>query len=159
MAKKKNHLRIRDMYMLHSLSQNVTLVCCVINCKQDLVVPSLMNKGIEFSSSTLSMVPGIPIKPMLAKYIFLDALYASSFFFLFQVMQDAYKCFGLLFVLFVPCGRITNGIPQALKLFQNKAFTCEYKYAFFSLVDSFFSHALLISSMQFFKVSLNHIIN
>lgn len=56
----------------------------------DLVVPSLMNKGIEFSSSTLSMVPGIPIKPMLAK--------------------------------------ITNGIPQALKLFQNKAFTCEYKY-------------------------------
>ncbi|XP_059449423.1 DNA ligase 6 isoform X2 [Corylus avellana] len=56
----------------------------------DLVVPSLMIKGIEFSSSTLSMVPGIPIKPMLAK--------------------------------------ITNGIPQALKLFQNKAFTCEYKY-------------------------------
>ncbi|KAF5479953.1 hypothetical protein F2P56_000734 [Juglans regia] len=56
----------------------------------DLVVPSLMNKGIEFSSSTLSMVPGIPIKPMLAK--------------------------------------ITNGIPQALKLFEHKAFTCEYKY-------------------------------
>ncbi|KAF3443459.1 hypothetical protein FNV43_RR13141 [Rhamnella rubrinervis] len=56
----------------------------------DLVVPSLMNKGIGFSTSTLSMVPGIPIKPMLAK--------------------------------------ITNGVPQALKLFQNKAFTCEYKY-------------------------------
>ncbi|CAK8542670.1 unnamed protein product [Lathyrus sativus] len=56
----------------------------------DIIVPSLMNKGIEFSVSTLSMVPGIPIKPMLAK--------------------------------------ITNGIPQALKLFQNKAFTCEYKY-------------------------------
>jgi DNA ligase-1 len=118
------------MYMLQSISQNVTLVCCVINCKQDLVVPSLMNKGIEFSSSTLSMVPGIPIKPMLAKYIFLDALYAS-FFSLFQVMPDACECFGLLFVLFVPCGRITNGIPQALKLFQNKAFTCEYKYALF----------------------------
>ncbi|KAL6286716.1 hypothetical protein ACE6H2_011106 [Prunus campanulata] len=33
----------------------------------DLVVPSLMDKGIGFSSSTLSMVPGIPIKPMLAK--------------------------------------------------------------------------------------------
>ncbi|KAK2415254.1 DNA ligase [Trifolium repens] len=56
----------------------------------DIIVPSLMNKGIEFSVSSLSMVPGIPIKPMLAK--------------------------------------ITNGIPQALKLFQNKAFTCEYKY-------------------------------
>lgn len=56
----------------------------------DLLVPSLMNKGNGFSSSTLSMVPGIPLKPMLAK--------------------------------------ITNGIPQALKLFQNKAFTCEYKY-------------------------------
>nr|KYP65003.1 DNA ligase 1 [Cajanus cajan] len=56
----------------------------------DLIVPSLMNKGIEFSVSNLSMVPGIPIKPMLAK--------------------------------------VTNGIPQALKLFENKAFTCEYKY-------------------------------
>ncbi|XVE81309.1 hypothetical protein DITRI_Ditri15bG0053500 [Diplodiscus trichospermus] len=56
----------------------------------DLVVPSLMKEGIAFSSSTLSMVPGIPIKPMLAK--------------------------------------ITNGVPQVLKLFQNKAFTCEYKY-------------------------------
>lgn len=30
-------------------------------------------------------------------------------------------------VLFVLCDRITNGIPQVLKLFQNKAFTCEYK--------------------------------
>uniref|UniRef100_A0A9I9CY62 DNA ligase n=1 Tax=Cucumis melo TaxID=3656 RepID=A0A9I9CY62_CUCME len=57
---------------------------------QDLIVPSLMGKGIEFSSSSLSMVPGIPIKPMLAK--------------------------------------ITNGIPRALKIFENKAFTCEYKY-------------------------------
>ncbi|XP_059670729.1 DNA ligase 6 isoform X2 [Cornus florida] len=56
----------------------------------ELLVPSLMEKGIAFSSTTLSMVPGIPIKPMLAK--------------------------------------ITNGIPQVLKLFLNKAFTCEYKY-------------------------------
>ncbi|KAK6279822.1 hypothetical protein POUND7_020089 [Theobroma cacao] len=56
----------------------------------DLIVPSLMKEGIAFSSSTLSMVPGIPIKPMLAK--------------------------------------ITNGVPEVLKLFQNKAFTCEYKY-------------------------------
>ncbi|KAI9085587.1 hypothetical protein K1719_032430 [Acacia pycnantha] len=56
----------------------------------DLLIPSLMNKGANFCASSLSMVPGIPIKPMLAK--------------------------------------ITNGIPQVLKLFQNKAFTCEYKY-------------------------------
>ncbi|XVF20689.1 hypothetical protein REPUB_Repub12eG0023700 [Reevesia pubescens] len=56
----------------------------------DLLVPSLMKEGIAFSSSTLSMVPGIPIKPMLAK--------------------------------------ITNGVPEVLKLIQNKAFTCEYKY-------------------------------
>ncbi|KAK1556406.1 hypothetical protein Q3G72_004547 [Acer saccharum] len=56
----------------------------------DLVIPSLMNKGLGFSSSTLSMVPGIPIKPMLAK--------------------------------------ITNGVAQVLRQFQNKAFTCEYKY-------------------------------
>ncbi|KAK6927904.1 DNA ligase, ATP-dependent, C-terminal, partial [Dillenia turbinata] len=56
----------------------------------DVLVPSLMSKGLEFSSSTLSMVPGVPIKPMLAK--------------------------------------ITNGVPEALKLLDSKAFTCEYKY-------------------------------
>ncbi|KAL1192368.1 DNA ligase 6 [Cardamine amara subsp. amara] len=56
----------------------------------DVVVPSLMDKDIEFSTSTLSMVPGIPIKPMLAK--------------------------------------IANGVQEFFKLFQDKAFTCEYKY-------------------------------
>ncbi|KAJ8761208.1 hypothetical protein K2173_001264 [Erythroxylum novogranatense] len=56
----------------------------------DLLVPSLISEGIGFSSSAISMVPGIPIKPMLAK--------------------------------------ITNGVSQALKLFEKKAFTCEYKY-------------------------------
>ncbi|XP_047317657.1 DNA ligase 6 [Impatiens glandulifera] len=56
----------------------------------DLLVPCLLEKGVDFSSTTLSVVPGIPIKPMLAK--------------------------------------ISNGIPQALKLFGNKGFTCEYKY-------------------------------
>ncbi|GFY84777.1 similar to DNA LIGASE 6 [Actinidia rufa] len=34
----------------------------------DLLVPCLLDKGIAFSTATLSMVPGIPIKPMLAKY-------------------------------------------------------------------------------------------
>ncbi|KAL5743380.1 hypothetical protein ACOSQ2_026496 [Xanthoceras sorbifolium] len=56
----------------------------------NLVIPSLMNKGLKFSSSTLSMISGIPIKPMLAK--------------------------------------VTNGVTQVLRQFQNKAFTCEYKY-------------------------------
>ncbi|GJW09579.1 DNA ligase 6 isoform X1 [Tanacetum coccineum] len=56
----------------------------------DLLIPSVMTKGVEFSSATLSMVPGIPIKPMLAK--------------------------------------ITNGVPQVLKLFHGKALTCEFKY-------------------------------
>ncbi|KAF9625607.1 hypothetical protein IFM89_024380 [Coptis chinensis] len=56
----------------------------------DLLVPSLLSKGAEFSSSALSMVPGVPIRPMLA--------------------------------------RITNGVSQALKLLQGRAFTCEYKY-------------------------------
>ncbi|XP_021737417.1 DNA ligase 6-like isoform X2 [Chenopodium quinoa] len=56
----------------------------------NILVPSLMSKGIKFSATALAMVPGIPIRPMLAK--------------------------------------ITNGVAQALKLFQNRAFTCEYKY-------------------------------
>lgn len=44
----------------------------------------------------------------------------------FLLPQDAYPCCSWLLVTF-PCLRITNGVPQALKLFQNKAFTCEYK--------------------------------
>ncbi|KAG7586032.1 DNA ligase ATP-dependent central [Arabidopsis thaliana x Arabidopsis arenosa] len=56
----------------------------------DVVVPSLMDKDIEFSTSTLSMVPGIPIKPMLAK--------------------------------------IAKGVQEFFNLFQEKSFTCEYKY-------------------------------
>ncbi|RWR93909.1 DNA repair metallo-beta-lactamase [Cinnamomum micranthum f. kanehirae] len=34
---------------------------------QDLLVPSLLSKGTEFSTATLSMTPGIPIRPMLAR--------------------------------------------------------------------------------------------
>lgn len=45
---------------------------------QDLLVPSLMNKGTDFCASSLSMVPGIPIKPMLAKYIYI-LFYLSNF--------------------------------------------------------------------------------
>ncbi|XXG83806.1 hypothetical protein AAC387_Pa10g1480 [Persea americana] len=56
----------------------------------DLLVPSLLSKGTEFSTETLSMTPGIPIRPMLA--------------------------------------RISNGLHQAMKTFQGRAFTCEYKY-------------------------------
>jgi len=44
---------------------------------QDLIVPSLMNKGIDFLVSSLSMVPGIPIKPMLAKYTLFHILALS----------------------------------------------------------------------------------
>ncbi|XP_020099451.1 DNA ligase 6 [Ananas comosus] len=56
----------------------------------DLLIPSLLSKGITFSASTLAMVPGTPIPPMLS--------------------------------------RITNGFVEVLKLFQGRAFTCEYKY-------------------------------
>lgn len=35
--------------------------------KQDLLVPSLMSKGIDFSASSLAMVAGTPIPPMLAR--------------------------------------------------------------------------------------------
>ncbi|XP_029121739.1 DNA ligase 6 isoform X1 [Elaeis guineensis] len=33
----------------------------------DLLIPSLLSKGIDFSASTLTMVPGTPIHPMLAR--------------------------------------------------------------------------------------------
>ncbi|KAK9700226.1 hypothetical protein RND81_08G224900 [Saponaria officinalis] len=69
---------------------NSTCECLFCYAMKDILVPSVMSKGIEFSTTTLTMVPGIPIKPMLAK--------------------------------------ITNGVMQALKQFQNRAFTCEYKY-------------------------------
>lgn len=35
--------------------------------KLDLLIPSLIEKGVDFSPNSLSMIPGIPIKPMLAK--------------------------------------------------------------------------------------------
>nr|GME05264.1 DNA ligase 6 isoform X1 [Ipomoea batatas] len=73
-----------ELFCLHLLKQLQSILLL------DLLVPSLMEKGTEFSSMILSMVPGIPIKPMLAK--------------------------------------ITNGASQVLNRFQNKAFTCEYKY-------------------------------
>ncbi|KAG1346971.1 DNA ligase [Cocos nucifera] len=67
---------------------------------QDLLVPSLLSKGIDFSASTLTMVPGTPIPPMLA--------------------------------------RITNGVSQVLKLFQGRAFTCEFKYVDLFSTNMFF---------------------
>ncbi|WZZ06289.1 hypothetical protein YC2023_092210 [Brassica napus] len=73
----------------------------------DVVVPSLMDKDIEFSTSTLSMIPGVPIKPMLAK--------------------------------------IANGVQDFIKLFQDKAFTCEYK------VDRAQIHLLLDGTVRIFS--------
>ncbi|KAE8802850.1 hypothetical protein D1007_21387 [Hordeum vulgare] len=54
------------------------------------VSANVQDIGATFSASSLAMVPGTPIPPMLA--------------------------------------RITNGVTQALKLFNGRAFTCEYKY-------------------------------
>jgi hypothetical protein len=56
---------------------------------QDIIVPSLMNKGIEFSVSSLSMVPGIPIKPMLAKYILFHTLALSVYYFVYWLFLGA----------------------------------------------------------------------
>uniref|UniRef100_A0A0E0FRD0 DNA ligase n=2 Tax=Oryza TaxID=4527 RepID=A0A0E0FRD0_ORYNI len=56
----------------------------------DLLIPSLLREGTAFSASSLAMITGTPIPPMLA--------------------------------------RITNGLTQSLKLFNGRAFTCEYKY-------------------------------
>ena len=94
--------------------------------EQDLLIPSLMDHGIKFSSTTLSMVPGTPIKPMLAKYF---CCCCHNYF----KFEDIHTC-NTLYCLLCFCDRITNGIPQVLKLFSCKAFSCEYKYAvFFSL--------------------------
>ncbi|XP_042387904.1 DNA ligase 6-like isoform X2 [Zingiber officinale] len=56
----------------------------------DVLIPSLLSKGLEFSARSIEMIPGTPILPMLA--------------------------------------RITNGVIQVMKLFEGRAFTCEYKY-------------------------------
>lgn len=56
-------------YLIY-VSDGLTLyvhACSWGTCKQDLLVPSLLSKGIEFAPATLSMTPGIPIKPMLAR--------------------------------------------------------------------------------------------
>lgn len=34
-----------------------------------MLISLLMEKGVQFSLTALTMVPGIPIKPMLAKYV------------------------------------------------------------------------------------------
>jgi DNA ligase-1 len=33
----------------------------------NILVPTIMNKGIDLLSTTISISPGVPIKPMLAK--------------------------------------------------------------------------------------------
>ncbi|KAL6614720.1 hypothetical protein ACP70R_036990 [Stipagrostis hirtigluma subsp. patula] len=74
---------------LQSISTEVAEAYNVIP-NLDLLIPSLLREGPAFSASSLEMVPGTPIPPMLA--------------------------------------RIANGMTQSLKLFQGRAFTCEYKY-------------------------------
>lgn len=70
---------------LQGLSSEVTEAYNVIP-NMDLLVPSLLREGTTFAASSLAMLPGTPIPPMLA--------------------------------------RITNGLTQALKLFDGRAFTC-----------------------------------
>ncbi|KAF6137287.1 hypothetical protein GIB67_036324 [Kingdonia uniflora] len=85
----------------------------------DILVPSLVSKGIDFTSETLSMVPGIPIMPMLARSAHNHTL--STFVEFAPPLYHnvlAYSYFA----------RITNGVSQILKLFEGRAFTCEYKY-------------------------------
>ncbi|PWA73899.1 DNA LIGASE 6 [Artemisia annua] len=81
-----NHGRVMESQkeMLQGLSAAVIEAYNMLP-NLDLLILSVMTKGVEFSSATLLMVPGIPIKPMLANY------------------------------------RITNGVPQVLKLFHEKA--------------------------------------
>nr|GEX62113.1 DNA ligase 6 [Tanacetum cinerariifolium] len=67
---KSNHERAMESQkeMLQGLSAAVIEAYNML-LNLDLLIPSVMTKGAEFSFSTLSMVHGIPIKPMLAKYI------------------------------------------------------------------------------------------
>ncbi|WVZ07015.1 hypothetical protein V8G54_020361 [Vigna mungo] len=63
---------------------------------KDLIVPSLMNKGIDFSVSSLSIVPGIPIKPMLAKN---GDETTSRFPDLIDIIKESSKPFASTFVM------------------------------------------------------------
>lgn len=58
-------MKFSAMMLPDILHMIIVLICYA----QDLLVPSLMGKGVMFSSNDLSMVPGTPIKPMLAKYV------------------------------------------------------------------------------------------
>ncbi|PKA59712.1 DNA ligase 1 [Apostasia shenzhenica] len=91
-----SHAPVRHVGFYESLKPQVQVVSTAVTeaynvfPNLNLLIPSLLSKGIEFSASALAVMPGTPIPSMLA--------------------------------------RITNGVGQVLKLFQSRAFTCEYKY-------------------------------
>ncbi|ONK58103.1 uncharacterized protein A4U43_C09F8140 [Asparagus officinalis] len=97
---------------LQVISEEVTEAYNVIP-NLDLLIPSLMSKGINFSGSSLEMVPGTPIPPMLA--------------------------------------RITNGTLHVLTSFQNRAFTCEYKYVLFFICLKDLFHKVKPGFLEFAK--------
>ena len=103
---------------------------------QDLLVPTLLREGTTFAASSLEMVPGTPIPPMLARYVHVWCCFQYNFFVWLVTYFRLYWWFRYFFF------RITNGITQALKLFHGRAFTCEYKWVCCSLRDSFFGNLL-----------------
>lgn len=64
---------VRYLSCLYRHKQLWTLDCSFISstlsCVQDVLIPSLLSKGIEFSAHSIEMIPGTPILPMLARYI------------------------------------------------------------------------------------------
>ncbi|PWA48888.1 DNA LIGASE 6 [Artemisia annua] len=68
-VRNSNHGRVMESQkeMLQGLSAAVIEAYNMLP-NLDLPILSVMTKGVEFSCATLLMVPGIPIKPMLAKF-------------------------------------------------------------------------------------------
>jgi hypothetical protein len=59
LASRERRLPFTDIF----LKELADFIC------QDLLVPSLLRAGTTFAASSLAMVPGTPIPPMLARYV------------------------------------------------------------------------------------------
>lgn len=95
---------------IHSTSPDTLLKACLSELPTyDLVIPALLEVGVDKLREKCKLTPGVPLKPMLAKP--------------------------------------TKAIGEVLDRFENKKFTCEYKY------DGERAQVMIMSMLHFVKVT------